>query len=66
MVIRKVGGEWKLESQKTGRNLGTYGSKAGAVHREKQVEFFKNLKKSKGGKGSLRSKVKKKSLLKKI
>jgi hypothetical protein len=43
MVIRKLPGEnkWRLYSVKAGRNLGTYPTRAGAVNRERQVEFFK-------------------------
>ena len=62
MTIRKSGDEHELVSRK-GRVLGK-GSKAEMEKREKQVTFFKNLKKSSGGPGSLKSKVKKKSLLK--
>ena len=63
MTIRKVNGKFRLVSRK-GRDLGTFSSRAEAEKREKQVVFFKNLRKSSGGKGSLRSKVRKKSLLK--
>lgn len=43
MVIRKLPGQrkWRLTSEKTGRNLGTYSTRAGAVARERQVNFFK-------------------------
>jgi len=40
-MIRKVKGGYRLVSRKTGRNLGTYRSKAGAKKRERQVQFFK-------------------------
>lgn len=43
MVIRKVPGKrlWRLYSKVTHRNLGTYPTRAGAVRRERQVQFFK-------------------------
>ena len=43
MVIRKLPGKrlWRLYSKETHRNLGTYSTRAGAVNREAQVEFFK-------------------------
>lgn len=64
MTIRRANGGFRLTSKKTGRNLGTFPTKAAAQKRENQVTFFKNLAKSSGGPGSLRSKVRKKSLLK--
>lgn len=63
-MIKKTGSRYRLMSKTTGRNLGTFKTKTQAQKREKQVLFFKNLAKSKGGKGSLRSKIKKPSLLK--
>lgn len=44
MVIRKKGSKYELVSKKTGRNLGTYSTKAGAQKRERQVEYFKHRK----------------------
>lgn len=44
-MIRKVKGGFRLVSKKTGRNLGTYKSKAGAKRRERQVQYFKHKKK---------------------
>lgn len=42
MVIRKLPGQRKYRLiSSTGRNLGTYGTRAGAEAREKQVNFFK-------------------------
>lgn len=43
MTIRKVGGQFRLVS-KTGKNLGTYSSRKGAMKRERQVNFFKHKK----------------------
>lgn len=66
-MIRKVEGGYRLFSKsKPSRPLGPVRSSAQEVadRDEKRVEFFKNLGKSKGGPGSLRSKVRKKSLLK--
>lgn len=69
MTIRKRDGFHLVSG--SGKNLGTAhkagvtpGSKRAAQVREKQVEFFKRLKKSRGGKGSLAAKVRKKSLVK--
>jgi len=44
MTIRKINGKYRLVSH-TGKNLGTYSSRAGAEKREKQVVYFKNKKK---------------------
>jgi hypothetical protein len=41
--IVKVSGGYRLVSKKTGKNLGTYPSKAGAEKREKQVQYFKHM-----------------------
>jgi len=41
-TIRKVKGGYKLVSKKTGKNLGTYPTRAGAEKREKQVQYFKH------------------------
>jgi hypothetical protein len=60
-MIVKRGGKWCVVSEKTGRNMGCYGTKAEAAHRLKQVEFFKHLKKipkSKVRKPSLRKRAK--------
>jgi hypothetical protein len=35
-------GGYRLLSKKTGRNLGTFPTRAGAVERERQVQFFKH------------------------
>lgn len=43
MTIRKVKSGYRLVSR-TGKNLGTYPSKAGAEKREKQVQYFKHEK----------------------
>jgi len=43
-VIRKKDGKYCLFSKKTKRNLGCYPTKAGAMKREKQVQYFKHLK----------------------
>jgi hypothetical protein len=39
--IVKVGNKYRLVSKSTGKNLGTYDSKEGAMKRERQVQFFK-------------------------
>lgn len=63
-MIRKIGSKYVVISHTTGRKLGSYSSRAQAEKRLRQVRFFKNLKKSKGGKGSLRAKTQNKSLTK--
>lgn len=40
--IVKVSGGYQLRSKKTGKNLGTYPTLAGAKKRERQVQFFKH------------------------
>jgi len=40
--IVKVGSQYRLVSKKSGKNLGTYPTKAGALNRERQVEYFKS------------------------
>ena len=40
--IVKTGDQYRLVSRKTGRNLGTFASKAGAERRERQVQYFKH------------------------
>ncbi len=42
-TIVKVDGKFRLVSKKTGRNLGTYDTKAGAMKRERQVQYFKHM-----------------------
>ena len=68
LVIRPVSGGFRLLSKTTGKPLGPVRSSKKIVRErdERRVRFFVNLEKSKGGKGSLRSKVRKKSLLKKV
>jgi len=43
MTIRKINGKFRLVS-KTGKNLGTFPTKAEAMKRERQIVFFKNKK----------------------
>ena len=45
MTIEKHGNKYRVVSEHTGRNLGESDTKAGAVRRLKQIEYFKNLKK---------------------
>ena len=45
LTIRKIGNKYRVESEKTGRNLGTYTSKKAAKKRLAQVEYFKHAKK---------------------
>jgi hypothetical protein len=46
MTIKKVAEGYRLESKKTGRNLGTYKTKSEAEKRERQVHYFKQKKKA--------------------
>jgi hypothetical protein len=48
-MIRKVAGGYRLVSH-TGKNLGTFSSKAQAQKREAQVNFFKHRDAAKAGK----------------
>ena len=66
-MVRKVKGGYQLHSRSTGKPLGPVRkSKKAVMERdEKRVQFFKNLKNSSGGPGSLASKVKKKSIVRK-
>lgn len=41
-TIVKSGSKFKLVSKKTGKNLGTYPTRAGAEKRERQVQYFKH------------------------
>jgi hypothetical protein len=41
-TIRKVKGGYRLYSKNSEKNLGTYPTKAGAVKRERQVQYFKH------------------------
>jgi len=43
-MIRRVKEGWRVVSHRTGRNLGTYKTKAGALARLKQIAFFKHKK----------------------
>lgn len=46
-MIRKVKGGYRVVSERTHRNMGTFKSKAIAKRRLEQVEYFKKLKKKK-------------------
>lgn len=41
-MIRKIKGKYVVLSEKTGRKLGIYRTKAEALRRLRQVEFFKH------------------------
>ena len=43
-TIRRIGSRYRLVSKKTGRNLGTYDTRAEAEKREQQVQYFKHKK----------------------
>lgn len=40
--IVKIGDKYRLVSKKSGKNLGTYPSKADAEKREREVQYFKH------------------------
>ena len=42
-IVKLGNNKFRLVSKKTGKNLGTYPSRASAVKREKQVQYFKNV-----------------------
>jgi len=44
-MIRKEGKKWVLRSLTTGRSLGRYDTREEAEARERQVQFFKHLRK---------------------
>ena len=44
MTIKSVGNKFRLVSKK-GKNLGTFKTRAEAEKREKEVQFFKHLRK---------------------
>jgi len=41
-MIRKVGSRYVLFSKKTGKRLGSFASKAAALHRERVINYFKH------------------------
>ena len=45
MIKQLPNGKWRLFSADGKKNLGTYDSRDGAVKREKQVQYFKAMKK---------------------
>lgn len=51
-TIRKKNNKYCLIAG-SGRNLGCYRSKSGAKKREKQVNYFKNVKKEETGVGAI-------------
>ena len=56
-MITKHGRRYTLKSETTGRVLGLARSRKAIMRRKRQVEFFKNLRKSRGGPGSLLEKA---------
>ena len=42
-MIKKIGNQYRVVSHKTGRNLGTYSSRALAEGRLKQIQMFKPM-----------------------
>lgn len=44
-MIRKVGKKYVLYSKKTGRRLGTHGSKASALRQERAIQVAKHARK---------------------
>lgn len=43
-MIRKFKGKWRVVSERTHRNMGTFATKAEAEKRLRQVEYFKHKK----------------------
>lgn len=43
-MIRRVGGKYVLYSKKTGKRLGTHGSKAGALRQERAIQIAKHAR----------------------
>ena len=43
-MIRKIGGRYVVLSETTGRQFGTYDTRAEAERRLRQIEFFKHLR----------------------
>lgn len=44
-MIRKIKNGYVLYSRTTGKRLGTFRTKKGALKREQQIQYFKNVKK---------------------
>lgn len=44
MVLKHEGRKWVLYSKSTGRRLGIFSSKEKAIKRERQIQFFKHMK----------------------
>lgn len=65
MIVKK-GKNWEVKSETTGKSFGVFPTEEEAKKRLKQIHFFKNIKASKGGKGSLLSKIRSKRLVKKV
>lgn len=57
-MIKKVGGQYVVLSETSGRLMGSYRTKALAKKRLRQVEFFKHL----ANNPKMRAKMRKKSL----
>jgi hypothetical protein len=44
-MIRKIGkNKYRIYSIKTGKNLGTFSSKAAALKHEREIQYFKHRK----------------------
>ena len=59
IMIKKVGKKYAVVSEHTGRKFGTYGTKAEAERRLRQVEFFKHAKAGKAKAAASRGSAKK-------
>ena len=46
MVIKRVGKKWELFSKDGNKSLGEYDDFSDALKRERQVNYFKNIKKT--------------------
>ena len=45
MTIKKEGSKWILYSKSKHKKLGTFATKKAALKRERQIQYFKHLKK---------------------
>ena len=48
-MLKKEGSKWVLYTKDGSKKLGTFNTKAEALKRERQINYFKHLKKKKGG-----------------
>ena len=54
-MIKKIGNKYVVLSETTGRSFGSYGTRAEAEKRLRQIEFFKHLRSRSGPSKGLRA-----------